>query len=60
MPGFPRYGHIYGAVDDLYQKIAFFFKLKLFFSIRSIRLSTVYVKSFAVYICVYAKKMCFH
>ena len=34
---------IYGAIDDLYQKkkIACFSKLKLFFFIRSIRLSTV-------------------
>ena len=31
---------IYGAVDDLYQKSMHFSKLKLFFSIRCIRLST--------------------
>ena len=33
---------IYGAIDDLYQKSALFSKLKLFFSICYIRLSTVY------------------
>ena len=32
---------IYGAIDDLYQKNARFSKLKLPFSMRSIRLSTV-------------------
>ena len=32
---------LYGVIDDLYQKSARFSKLKLFFSIRSIRLSTV-------------------
>ena len=34
---------ICGAIDDLYQKSTCFSKLKLFFSIRSIRLSTVIV-----------------
>ena len=35
--------YMYGAIDDLYQKIAFFFKNEIiFFSIRSIRLSTVW------------------
>ena len=34
--------YIYGAIDDLYQESARFSKLKLFFSIRSIRLSMVY------------------
>ena len=33
---------ICGAIDDLYQKNARFSKWKFFFSMRSIRLSTVY------------------
>ena len=37
---------IYGAIDDLYQKNARFSKLKLFFSTRSIRLSTVIAEMF--------------
>ena len=35
---------IYGAIDDLYHKNVRFSKLKLFFSMRSIRLSTVHVE----------------
>ena len=34
--------NVYGAIDDLYQKNVRFSKLKLFFSMRCIRLSTVY------------------
>ena len=35
------YLNVYGGIDDLYQKIELFSNLKLYFSIRSIRLSTV-------------------
>ena len=41
MPGFVRYGHIYGAIDDLYQK-SVFSKSELFFAMRSIRSSTAF------------------
>ena len=34
--------YVYGAVDELYQKIAHLPILKLFFSIRSIQLNTVH------------------
>ena len=43
-----RIQRIYGAIDDLYQKITRFSKLKLFFSIRSIRLSTVVVTNIVI------------
>ena len=37
---------IYGVIDDHYQKNAHFSKLKLFFSMRSIKLSTVIAEMF--------------